>query len=94
MRYIPKGTPEADTRVELLAGVLRIAEQLERTRAGDVEAVAVHVDADAVRVLVDTGREASVGLWAAAHGADLLAEALGRDVLVLSRVLHNGFTAR
>ena len=32
VRYIPKGTPEADTRVELLAGVLRIAEQLERTR--------------------------------------------------------------
>jgi exopolyphosphatase/guanosine-5'-triphosphate,3'-diphosphate pyrophosphatase len=82
VRYIPKGTPEADTRVELLAGVLRIAEQLERTRSADVNGLAVRVDDDAVVVLVDAGPNAQVGLWAAAHGTELLAGALAREVLV------------
>jgi len=82
VRYIPKGTPEADTRVELLAGVLRIAEQLERTRSPDVNGLAVRLDDEAVIVLVDAGPNAGVGLWAAAHSTDLLAGALAREVLV------------
>ncbi|MDX6665877.1 MAG: exopolyphosphatase / guanosine-5-triphosphate,3-diphosphate pyrophosphatase, partial [Solirubrobacteraceae bacterium] len=84
VRYIPKGTPEADTRVELLAGVLRIAEQLERTRAGDVNGLAVLADDEAVTVLVDARPGATVGMWAAAHSTDLLAGALGREVRVAS----------
>lgn len=83
VRYIPKGTPEADTRVELLAGVLRIAEQLERTRAGDVNGLAVRADDEAVKILVDADADASVGLWAAAHSTELLASALAREVRVL-----------
>lgn len=83
VRYIPKGTPEADTRVELLAGVLRIAEQLERTRAGDVEGVAVRAEGDTVEIAVDLRPGATVGLWAAAQGTDLLAGALGREVVVV-----------
>jgi exopolyphosphatase/guanosine-5'-triphosphate,3'-diphosphate pyrophosphatase len=82
VRYIPKGTPEADTRVELLAGVLRISEQLERTRSADVNGLAVRSDDEAVVVLVDAGPNAQVGLWAAAHSTDLLAGALAREVLV------------
>jgi len=84
VRYIPKGTPEADTRVELLAGVLRVAEQLERTRGNDVSSLAVRVDDEALRILIDARADASVGLWAAAHSTDLLADALGREVVVLS----------
>ena len=82
VRYIPKGTPEADTRIELLAGVLRVAEQLERTRAQDVDGVSVRTGKDGVEVLVDAQPGATVGLWAAAHGTDLLAGALGCDVRV------------
>lgn len=82
VRYIPKGTPEADTRVELLSGVLRVAEQLERTRACDVDGVTVGAEKAGVRIAVDADPGATVALWAAAHGSDLLAGALGRDVLV------------
>ncbi|MFL5843679.1 MAG: HD domain-containing protein [Solirubrobacteraceae bacterium] len=82
VRYIPKGTPEADTRVELLAGVLRIAEQLERTRSGDVEDLQVSEKAGAVRLRVSARPGATVGIWAASHGTELLADALGRDVEV------------
>jgi exopolyphosphatase/guanosine-5'-triphosphate,3'-diphosphate pyrophosphatase len=86
VRYIPKGTPDVDdSRVELLAGVLRIAEQLERTRAGDVTGVGVDASDKTLRVLVDAPPDATVALWAAAHGTDLLSEALGREVLVERR---------
>lgn len=84
VRYIPKGTPEADTRVELLAGVLRISEQLERTRRGDVEDVAVAVGKKAVEILVEAPPTATVGVWSAAASTKLLAHALGRDVRVSS----------
>jgi exopolyphosphatase/guanosine-5'-triphosphate,3'-diphosphate pyrophosphatase len=82
VRYIPKGTPEADTRVELLAGLLRVAEQLERTRTPDINGVVVRVEDGAVAILVDAGPDAGVGLWAAAHSTELLAGALGRGVAV------------
>lgn len=82
VRYIPKGTPEAESRVELLSGVLRVAEQLERTRACDVDGVAVRTKKDCVEVLVEAQPGATVALWAAAHGSDLLAGALGREVKV------------
>jgi len=82
VRYIPKGTPDADTRVELLSGVLRVAEQLERTRACDVDSVAVRARKDSVQILVEAQPDATVALWAAAHGTDLLAGALGRAVQV------------
>ena len=84
VRYIPKGTPESDTRVELLAGVLRIAEQLERTRSEDVNGLGVREDDEAVVVLVDARADASVGLWAAAQSTELLASALGREVRVIA----------
>lgn len=84
VRYIPKGTPGDDARVELLAGVLRVAEQLERTRARDVDGVAVSASADGVRIEVDARPGATVGLWAAAQATGLLAGALGRDVAVVA----------
>jgi exopolyphosphatase/guanosine-5'-triphosphate,3'-diphosphate pyrophosphatase len=82
VRYIPKGTPEADTRVELLSGVLRIAEQLERTRQGDVEDVSVNATKKAVEIVADAPPTATVGVWSAAASTKLLAHALGRDVRV------------
>ncbi|MCW2991177.1 MAG: Ppx/GppA family phosphatase [Solirubrobacterales bacterium] len=88
VRFIPKGTPDADTRVELLAGVLRVAEQLERTRAGGIGAVTVEAGDDRVDVLVEAGQDATVGVWAAAHSTELLAGALGREVRVLRRDRH------
>jgi len=85
VRYVPKGTPDAETRVERLAGVLRVAEQLERGRSGDVDGVAVDEDDGKVEILVDAQPGASVGLWAARHAVELLSESLQRDVEVVGR---------
>jgi exopolyphosphatase/guanosine-5'-triphosphate,3'-diphosphate pyrophosphatase len=82
VRYMPKGTPEDDARVELLAGVLRVTERLERTRSHDVDGLELATDGDSVVVRVRARSGSSVGVWAAAHSTALLSGALGRPVTV------------
>jgi exopolyphosphatase / guanosine-5'-triphosphate,3'-diphosphate pyrophosphatase len=92
-RYHRKGNPDASqlgdleeegdaARLRLLCGVIRLAEQLERSRDRSVRAV--HVGgADgsvALEAETDARADATVGIWAARRNSDLLAEALGRPV--------------
>jgi exopolyphosphatase / guanosine-5'-triphosphate,3'-diphosphate pyrophosphatase len=92
-RYHRKGEPDAsdlgdlaekgdDDRLRLLCGVIRLAEQLERSR--DRAITDVHVTANGKAVTLspstDPSRDATVPIWAARRNADLLAEALGREV--------------
>ena len=91
VRFSAKGTPDgaelgslarADDpkRLPVLAGVLRLAEQLDRTRSRRVAAVTVVADRDEVVVRTQHDGSAEVELRAARRGADLLAAALGRPV--------------
>jgi exopolyphosphatase / guanosine-5'-triphosphate,3'-diphosphate pyrophosphatase len=92
-RYHRKGEPDAsdlgdlaepgdDHRLRLLCGVIRLAEQLERSR--DHAITGVHVSADDGRITLatdcDPARDITVPLWAARRNADLLSEAVGREV--------------
>jgi exopolyphosphatase / guanosine-5'-triphosphate,3'-diphosphate pyrophosphatase len=92
-RYHRKGAPDAaelgdlaepgdDHRLDLLCGVIRLAEQLERSR--DRAITDVHVSANGGTVSLaadaDPSRDASVPIWAARRNADLLAEALDREL--------------
>jgi exopolyphosphatase / guanosine-5'-triphosphate,3'-diphosphate pyrophosphatase len=92
-RYHRKGEPDpselgdlaedGDTeRLQLLCGVIRLAEQLERSRDRAITDVHVSANGSTVSLEADThpDRDASVPIWAARRNADLLAEALGRDV--------------
>jgi exopolyphosphatase/guanosine-5'-triphosphate,3'-diphosphate pyrophosphatase len=94
-RYHRKGDPDAselgdlalegdDDLVRLLAGMIRLAEQLERSRDQSVESLAVAADGDRVtitpRIATGASGDASVAIWSARRNADLLAAALGRDV--------------
>jgi exopolyphosphatase / guanosine-5'-triphosphate,3'-diphosphate pyrophosphatase len=96
-RYHRKGEPDAsdlgdlaepgdDDRLRLLCGVIRLAEQFERSR--DRAITDVHVSADNGTVTLatycDPSRDITVPLWAARRNADLLAEAVGRDVEIAS----------
>jgi exopolyphosphatase / guanosine-5'-triphosphate,3'-diphosphate pyrophosphatase len=92
-RYHRKGDPDASElgdlaqkgdgdRLRLLCGLIRLAEQLERSRDQSVRAVSVG-DGDgaiALEAQTDPRADASVGIWAARRNADLLAQALGRPV--------------
>lgn len=94
VRYHRKGTPAADgfeqvlaagdvDRLRLLAGMLRLAEYLERGKAQRVAGVDVELDGDEVRVLARSEGDVHVELEAAWLRRDLLAGALGKRVAVL-----------
>jgi exopolyphosphatase/guanosine-5'-triphosphate,3'-diphosphate pyrophosphatase len=92
-RYHRKGAPDAsqlgdlaepgdEQRLQLLCGVIRLAEQLERSRDQTITDVTIFTNGDTVslRAAADPARDATVPIWAARRNADLLAAALGRDV--------------
>ena len=92
-RYHRKGAPDPselgdlaepgdEHRLQLLCGVIRLAEQLERSRDRAISDVRVSANGSTVALEADThpDRDATVPIWAARRNADLLAESLGRDV--------------
>jgi exopolyphosphatase/guanosine-5'-triphosphate,3'-diphosphate pyrophosphatase len=92
-RYHRKGEPDASDlgdlaepgdaeRLALLCGVIRLAEQFERSRDRAIADVRVSANGSVVALHADTqpSRDATVPIWAARRNADLLAEALGRPV--------------
>jgi exopolyphosphatase / guanosine-5'-triphosphate,3'-diphosphate pyrophosphatase len=95
-RYHRKGKPEpgelgalerADdaARLSLLSGIIRLAEQLERSRDQAVASVRVEAAKDGVKLdaVARLGADPSVAVWAARRSTDLLAETLGRPVEVV-----------
>lgn len=69
-------TDKADAGiVRRLAACLRIAEQLERDRAGTIHAVDVAMDGDELSLVVHSSGDASLALWAAAREDDAVRNA-------------------
>src|ERR687896_542770 len=95
-RYHRKGEPDASDladlerkgdkrRLQILCGVIRLAEQLERSRDQSVAAVGIDVRDGKVTLEPQAdgaGGDVSVAIWSARRNADLLAEAIGKDVEV------------
>jgi exopolyphosphatase / guanosine-5'-triphosphate,3'-diphosphate pyrophosphatase len=92
-RYHRKGDPDPSDlgdlaergdaeRLRLLCGVIRVAEQLERSRDQSVATVAVSASDGAVRLEAEGSGDQTVAIWAARRNADLLAEAIGRELEV------------
>jgi exopolyphosphatase / guanosine-5'-triphosphate,3'-diphosphate pyrophosphatase len=92
-RYHRKGDPDAselgdlaqsgdDKMLRLLCGIIRLAEQLERSRDGAIRTVSLAARDGTVALAadVDPARDPSVPIWAARRNADLLSDALGREV--------------
>ncbi|MGI8749511.1 MAG: hypothetical protein ACR2J6_03020, partial [Thermoleophilaceae bacterium] len=73
-------------RLRVLCGVVRLAEQLERSRDQSVASVGVKRSKKGVRLLATTrgGRgDPGVAVWAAQRGSELLAAAIGEPVEVV-----------
>lgn len=93
-RYHRKGEPDAgqlgalqqkgdDTRLKVLSGLIRLAEQLERSRDRSVASVNLERDADRVMLLASPNgprADLSVAIWGAQRAAGLLEEAIGVEV--------------
>ncbi|MEA2363205.1 MAG: exopolyphosphatase / guanosine-5-triphosphate,3-diphosphate pyrophosphatase [Thermoleophilaceae bacterium] len=92
-RYHRKGDPDAselrelaepgdEERLRLLCAVIRLAEQFERSRDGAIRRVSIATQNGTVLLAADPdpARDPSVPIWAARRNADLLAQALEREV--------------
>ena len=76
-------------RLLLLSAVIRLAEQLERSRDGSVSSVELEARKRGVKLHAvteaDRGADPSVAIWSAQRNSDLLARAIGRPVEVAGR---------
>ncbi len=66
--------------VKVLAGILRVADGLDRTRFQRVRSVRVMAEGDELRIEVDAGADAQVEMWAAEEKSKLLAKTLGAKI--------------
>ncbi len=93
VRYHRKGTPDAGPFAALLgkgdaalldrcSTLLRLAEDLERSRDQSVRAVRTVIDGDDVRLELEAEGDVSVPRWAAAREVDLFARAFSRRLVV------------
>jgi exopolyphosphatase / guanosine-5'-triphosphate,3'-diphosphate pyrophosphatase len=96
-RYHRKGDPDASElgelaqegdpeRLRLLCAIIRLAEQLERSRDGAIRRVSVAARNGTITLAADADPEldTTVPIWAARQSADLLAQALDREVEIAS----------
>jgi exopolyphosphatase/guanosine-5'-triphosphate,3'-diphosphate pyrophosphatase len=90
-RYHRKGDPDVTSlgalahdgdqeRLALLAGIIRIAEQLERSRDQTVRDLSVSSENGAVVVRAAADAHDDVAIWSARRAAELLENALGRPL--------------
>jgi exopolyphosphatase / guanosine-5'-triphosphate,3'-diphosphate pyrophosphatase len=92
-RYHRKGDPDAseldglaqpgdEERLRLLCAIIRLAEQLERSRDGAIRGVGVAAANGRVTLApdADPARDTTVPIWAARQNADLLEQVLDREV--------------
>jgi len=73
-------------RLSLLCGIVRLAEQLERSRDQTVTGVELERAGDVLRIrtLIAAGADPSVAIWAAQRSSGLLAQAIGSPVEVVA----------
>jgi exopolyphosphatase/guanosine-5'-triphosphate,3'-diphosphate pyrophosphatase len=94
-RYHRKGDPDASElgplerkgdgeRLAVLSGIIRLAEQLERSRDGSVSAIRLSAPDGKVVLEPELARDASVAIWSARRNADLLERAIDRHVEIAS----------
>jgi exopolyphosphatase / guanosine-5'-triphosphate,3'-diphosphate pyrophosphatase len=77
--------PEDQAVVRRLAGILRVAEGLERGHTGIVQSVRAEIEPERVVLRVTPrqgGADLSLECWGAAQAADVLAKLLGKEVAV------------
>ncbi|MEA2377231.1 MAG: exopolyphosphatase / guanosine-5-triphosphate,3-diphosphate pyrophosphatase [Thermoleophilaceae bacterium] len=77
--------PDDEQRLRLLCALIRLAEQFERSRDGAIRRVSVATQNGTAMLAADPDptRDPTVPIWAARRHADLLAQALEREVEIV-----------
>ncbi len=82
--------PDDDLRLTRLAACLRLAEYLERARAGRVKDIRVSIKKDSVTLRLVAEDMPRVELWEAAKQGDLFKKAFARELILESGQLTRG----
>lgn len=93
-RYHRKGAPDIgelwdvmerddDKRLLKMTALLRLAEQLDRSRDGAVRDVRLHVDSDWAQLEAVSESDVSVSLWAAQRHVDIFQAAFGKTLEIV-----------
>ena len=79
--------PDDDLRLTRLAACLRLAEYLERSRAGRVRSLEVSIDPQSVTLRLIADETPRVELWEAAKQGEIFRKAFGRELHLESGAL-------
>jgi exopolyphosphatase/guanosine-5'-triphosphate,3'-diphosphate pyrophosphatase len=82
--------PDDDLRLTRLSACLRLAEYLERARAGRVQDLEVRIERDTVTLELIAEETPRVELWEAAKHAPLFRKAFGRELILEAGTLKRG----
>ena len=100
-RYHRKARPEEDHRtvkdlapeyrrtLETLAGILRVANALDRSHFGVVRSIDCNISGKAVELLLNTSDDAALEVWAGRERSEMLADAFGREIVLTTRVAED-----
>jgi len=73
-------SPTDRRRVEVLAGLLRVADGLDRSHNAVVRGIACRLDPNSVTLTLDAGEDPELELWSARRKSDLFEKAFGRTL--------------
>jgi exopolyphosphatase/guanosine-5'-triphosphate,3'-diphosphate pyrophosphatase len=82
-RHFAELDPESQHIVRVLAGILRIADGLDRGRAGAVKSVRCRLSAGVLRITPKAAGDASLEAWSAARATKLFAQSVDVDVVIV-----------
>ncbi len=97
-RYHRKAPPEEDhrtakdlppqyrTTLQVLAGILRVANALDRSHFGVVGSIDCKISAKTVELILTTTDDAALEVWAGRERSDILADAFGREIALTTRM--------
>jgi exopolyphosphatase/guanosine-5'-triphosphate,3'-diphosphate pyrophosphatase len=78
--FAPLGHDGDEELLTRCSAVLRVAEQLERSRDQAVDRVSVHVENGRVELRLEAHQDVSIAQWAAQSEAEVFKKAFGRDL--------------
>lgn len=73
-------SPRARRIVDVGAGILRIADGMDRSHGGVIQEVRCNIGQDGVNFILSAKSDAALELWAAKRKGDLFKKAFGRDI--------------
>lgn len=83
--YTALGQPGDEARVTRCAALLRLAEQLDRSRTGEVQDLRCRVRDDALEVELTCDGDATLALWSGAREADAIQAAFGLSLRLVEQ---------